>query len=761
MVQGGARYVADLTRPGLLHAAVVRAPEAHGVIAELRLPDPADHPGMVAAFGPDELRRRIVAPLPVLWTIGEQPQRHTRPIDDRVRYVGQPVGVVVGTSEAAVADAVGDAELVVRPLPVVTTPEAALAPDAPLLYPAYGTNVLSRFEVGSSAAEVAAAMATAGRTLSVELGVGRLCGTPLETRGLLVEPDPYGEQLTVWTSSQAPHAVRDALATTTGLAQHRIRVVCPDIGGGFGLKDHLYEDELFVVLAALALRRPLRWIEGRAESLSATTNARDERYRVTVGFDLDGTLRALDVDAVRNAGAHLSIFGAGPLYAMAGSLPGPYRWDAVRATGRVVATNTTPTGAYRGFGQPQAAFIRERVVELVAAETGLDPYEVRRRNAVTAAEQPWTTPTALTYDSGDYPAALERARELAAAAAAGTRSDDGRRRGVGWAMYVQLCGVGNSATNELIGLHVGGYETAVLRMERDGTVQLLAGITPHGQSHATTFAQLVADRLGIEPEAVTLAAPDTDRTPYSAYGTAASRSMAVGGAATVRAAEVLAGRLRALAADRLEANPADVELVDGVARVVGTPSRQVTLRALAEQAWAGFRLPEGAEAGLHAMVVHDPPSETFSYAVHVAAVAVDPETGAVEIERYGVVHDCGTVVNPMVVEGQIHGGIAQGAAAALQEELRHDPDGQPLGVGWLDYGTPSAELLPAIEIVHLCHPAPHVPGGMKGMGEGGTNGSFAAVANAVLAAVGPDAARHLTTTPFTAERVRAALDATG
>ncbi|MGZ4706619.1 MAG: xanthine dehydrogenase family protein molybdopterin-binding subunit, partial [Acidimicrobiales bacterium] len=581
--------------------------------------------------------------------------------------------------------------------------------------------------------------------LRTRLSIGRLAGAPIECRGIVAAPDPSGK-LTVWASTQAPHAVRDTIARVCGLPQHQIRVIAPDVGGGFGVKDHIYEDELMVCLAALELGRPVKWIEDRYESLIATHGARDEGYDVEVGFDADGRLRALRVDAVRANGAYLSIFGGGPLFTMGGMVPGPYTWEAVRTTGRVVATTTTPLGAYRGFGQTQACFVRERVVDLVAAELDIDPAELRQRNLVRPDQQPYALRTVpITFDNGDYPAALELARAMAASWPAA--ADDGLSRGVGYCTYVQMAAVGPSIGNRAIGLDVGGWERATVRMERDGTVRVIIGVTPQGQGHETTFAQLVADRLGVALASIEVIHSDTDHTPYSAYGTAASRSIAVGGGATIRAADALALRVRAIAADLLEAAPDDIVLRDGQATVAGT-TVGLQLAEVADRAWQGWELPDGLDPGLIEWATYDPTAFTFSYATHVCRAAVDRETGAIAIERYAVVHDCGTVVNPTIVEGQIHGGIAQGLGGALLEAVVHDDEAQPRSTTFLDYLLPVSASMPDVEIAHLVTPSPTTPGGMKGMGEGGTNGAFACVVNAVAAAV-PDVAARVTTTPVT------------
>ncbi len=738
LLAGRARFVDDLRVPDVLHAAVVRSPVAHGVVTGYR--------GLT--LGPDEIRA-ATHPVPVLWTVGVQRQSHTIVGDGVLRYVGQPIGVVVAASRAAAEDRADEVEVDIEDRPVVADVAAALAPGAPLLYPELGTNVLCELASGDTEAHVAVVFAAADRILRTRLDIGRVHGSPMECRGILAVPDPVGERLTIWSSNQAPHAIRDAVTEVLGLAQHRVRVIAPDVGGAFGLKDHVYDDELMVVLAAWRLGRPVKWIEDRFEHLLATTHARDDHVDVEVAYDDDGTLRGLRVRADRDTGAHFAIFGGGPLFTMAGMVPGAYRWDAVRTDGRVVATNRTPLGAYRGFGQTQAVLVSERAVDLVARALGRDPVELRLQNMIDPAAFPFTTRTGITYDSGDHPAALRRARELAAAWP--EPPADGRVRGVGVASYVQMAGIGPSAANQAIGLAIGGYETATVRIEPDATVRVSSGISPHGQGQETSFAQLAADALGVRVDDVQLMASDTDVSPYSAYGTAASRSIAVGGGALVLAAERLAARLRLIAADLLEAAPADVELADGRAGVVGTQV-SIPLADVARRAWQGFGLPDGLGPGLIETAAYDPVSATFSYATHVCRVAVDRATGLVEVERYGVVHDCGTIVNPQIVEGQIIGGVAQGLGAALLEEVVYGDGGQPLTTTFLDLLLPVESSMPDVEIVHLEIPSPHSPGGMKGMGEGGTNGAMACVVNAVADAL-PEVADRLDRTPLTPSRL--------
>jgi len=753
---GDGRYTDDLAIPGLLHAAIVRSTLPH---ARVRAIDSSDVTTPVElVLGPDDVMA-ITDPQQILWVLPNQWQTERSLADGVARFVGDPIGVVVAADRYLAEDALDELFVDLEELDPVIGIDAALVGSS-LLYPEHDSNLMASWSAGDSDDHTDAVFAAADHRFSIDLEMGKVAGVPMEPRGIVVDPGRPGrdgrpEKLTIWTSTQAPHAVRDAVAEVCRLPQHRIRVIGPDVGGGFGVKDHIYEDELLVVLAALRLGRPVSWIEDRWESLTTTTQARGERCSVEVAYDSDGTLRGLRVRAVRDAGAYFSIFGAGPLFAMTGTMGGPYRWDAVTAHAKAVCTNTCPTHSYRGFGQTQATFVRELAVDEVAKALGRDPFDLREQNCITRAEQPWQIRTGpLSYDDGDYPECVRQAKALAAGWP--DPPDDGRRWGVGVSTYVQQAGVGPSQGNPHVGLRIGSWESTTLRMEVDGTVRAYVGVSSHGQGHATTFAQLIADRLGVEPASVEVIHSDTDVTPYSAYGTAASRSIAVGGGSAIRAAEQLAERIALIGAEMLEAAPADIVLERGTVGVAGTPARALPLSEVAARAWQGWALPEGLDAGLVEHAVYEPPEFTWSYATHVCRLAVDPDTGIVEIDQYGVVMDCGVVVNPTIVDGQVHGGVAQGIGPALYEEVVVDEWGQPRTTTLLDYLVPTSSTMPDIDTRYIQIPSPHTPGGMKGMGEGGTNGGFSCVANAVRAAL-PEAAAQLTCTPFTPGRVWTAL----
>jgi aerobic carbon-monoxide dehydrogenase large subunit len=755
LLTGTGRFVDDLRLPGLVHAAVVRSPIAHGRVRSCATGAARESDGVldVIAVGDDGL-----APMPCVWIAPGQRQTSVPILDDVVRYVGQPVALVVATSRAAAEDAAELVDVDYDELPAVTDAQAAMADGAPLLNPSWGTNIAADYTVGDTDTADQAADHVTGRAsdqaadhvtraadhvAEMTFRIGRVTGSPIETRGIVARHEPGG--LTVWISTQVPHHARDHLAECLGLGFEKVRVIAPEVGGGFGTKEHVYPDEVLVCLAAIRTGRPVKWIEDRAEHFTATLHARDSVHRARLAYDADGTFRAIHSDIVGNLGAYPSNVGTGPFRISAVMLPGPYRFDRAGARIRGVVTNTTPTGAYRGFGMMEACWVRERLVDEVARRLGRDPVELRRHNMIRPDELPHETRTHQKYDSGDYPAALEMVRRRVESRPA--PPDDGRRRGVGYASHVEFTGLGPSRDQRIVGFHLGGFETAIVRMGPDGTVTVASGVCGMGQGIETSLAQLAADRLGVAMDDVRVVLGDTAATPYSATGSIASRSITVGGGAVVTSAERLRAKIIAVAAHQLEASPDDLEIVDGAVRVKGDPNAGRTLRDVARLAWLGWDLPDGFSPGLEEKEVYDPPQVAYSYATHAAAVAVDTETGAVEIEGYWVAHDCGTVVNPMIVDGQIHGAVAQGIGNALLEQVVYSGDGQPLTTTYLDYLLPLSADVPDMTLDHLETPSPFTPGGMKGMGEGGVIASPAAIGNAVAAAL-PEICDRLTATPL-------------
>ncbi|MEV0593454.1 xanthine dehydrogenase family protein molybdopterin-binding subunit [Nonomuraea cavernae] len=737
LLTGRAGYVGNVRLPGMAHAVVVRSPIAHGRLAGCDAKAAWTVEGLLDVITPADATA-VRLPCVTLAT----GQRHTSyPIlDQAVRYAGQPLVLVVAETPEAAADAAGLVDLEFDELPAVIGIERALDPGAPLLYPEWGTNLVTDSVLGDPDCDEA--IAGAEHVVELTLGFGRASPHPIEPRGIVASFD--GEELIVRTSTQAPHHVREHVADALGLTHDRVRVVSREAGGGFGGKEHLYPDEALVCLAAMRLGRPVSWTESPGDRLVATLPARAAVHRARLALDADGRFVALHADVVGDLGGHPSNVGISPFAVTAIMLPGPYRFDRVAVRLRGVVTTTTPTGSYRGFGQPEATWTRERLVDEAARRLGVDPVELRLRNLLGPGELPCTTRTYQPYDSGDYPRALRTLRDLIVPPAGG----DGRRRGIGFSCHVEATGLGPSMAMKATGMLAGGYETAVLRMEPDASVVVSSGVAAMGQGIETALAQIAADRVGVPFERVRVVLGDTAVTPYSSIGSIASRSLAVGGGALTQAAARLRDKIVAIAAHRLEAAPEDLDLVGSAVQVKGDPRTALTLREIATSAWRGWDLPEGMSPGLEERVSYDPVAYTFAYGAHAAAVAVDPETGAVEVEGYWAVGDSGVQVNPAIVEGQLRGGIAQGIGMALTEEIVYTDDGQPV----TEYLLPTTREIPDIHVAMLETPSPITPGGMKGAGEAGTIGPPAAIGNAVAAAL-PEIADRVTSTPLTPEAV--------
>ncbi|MEU7740964.1 xanthine dehydrogenase family protein molybdopterin-binding subunit [Nonomuraea sp. NPDC049158] len=733
LLTGRARYVANVRLPAMAYAVVVRSPIAHGRLVSCDAKQAWTIEGMLDVITPADA---AAVRLPCVTLSPGQPVTSYLALDEAIRYVGQPLAVVVARTPEAARDAADLLDLGYETLPPVIGIERALAGDAPLLYPDWGGNVLTDFTLGDQDCD--AVIAGAAHVVEMTCTFGRATPYPLEPRGIVA--DFTDGELTVRTSTQAPHHVREQAADALGLTHDRVRVVTGDAGGGFGGKEHLYPDEVLICLAAMRLGRPVSWTESPTDRLASTLPSRAAVHRARLALDADGRFVALHADVVGDLGGHPSNVGISPFAVTATLLPGPYRFDRVGVRLRAVVTTTTPTGSYRGFGQPEATWTRERLIDEAARRLGADPVELRLRNMLGPDELPCTSRTGQAYDSGDYPLALRTLRDLVTPPS----RDDGRRRGVGYSCHVEGTGLGSSMGMKAMGMLAGGFETAVLRMEQDASVVVASGVSGVGQGIETALSQIAADRVGVPLDRVRVVLGDTSATPYSSIGSIASRSLAVGGGALALAGDRLREKIVAIAAHRLEAAPADLEIVDSVVRVKGDPQASLTLREIATSAWRGWDLPEGAAPGLEERVSYDPADMTYAYGAHAAAVAVDPETGAVEVEGYWAVNDSGVLVNPAIVEGQVLGGIAQGIGMALTEEIVYTEEGQPIA----EYLLPTTREIPDIRLATLEVPSPRTPGGMKGAGESGTIGPPAAIGNAVAAAL-PEIADRVTGTPLT------------
>jgi aerobic carbon-monoxide dehydrogenase large subunit len=759
MLLGRGRFVADLTRPGLLHAAFARSPHAHaqvrnidagvarkapGVTAVLTAAS-LGHPHLLALLERDEF---VPTPMPILAA-------------DRVRFVGEPVAIVIADDAYRAEDAAEDVQVDWAPQPSVTSIEAAQADSAPCLHAgAHGNRLVDLLMFDDD--RLAAIFAAAKVNLTATFESARVAALPVEGRACLAEWDDRDDQLVLHVSTQVPHQVRSGVAQALGLPERAIRVIAPDVGGGFGLKCVVGREEVAVAAAALRLRRPVCWSEDRQENLTAAFHGHEQRYRVRAAFAGDGRILALDAEIDCDTGAYSAFpftCAVEPLMA-ATELPGVYKVPAYRARGRAIATNKAPAAPYRGVSRPQIVLVMERLMEKAAAALRLDPLEVRRRNLISPGEFPYRGVNHITYDEGSYRESLDLAEQQVTQRAWTAERDRlrqaGRRAGIGYACFSERTAYGTPTMSQRRMRMTPGYDTAMVRMDPTGEVIVTTGTCGHGQGHETTFAQIVADRLGVHPDHVRLRQGDTDLASYG-WGTWGSRSVVIGGGAAGRAADIVATRLARVAASLLEASPADIELTEGTARVRGDQTAAIPIPELARVAhFQAHQLDEDLRYGLEARASFDPPG-TFSNACHVAMVTIDPGTGAVRLHRYLVVEDCGVVINPMVVDGQVRGGVTQGAAAALLERICFDPDGQPLSATLMDYLAPTAAEMCDVDIVHLQTPSAFSETGAKGMGEGGTIGAPAAVLNAINDALSDTDVRfdHI---PVLPQQVSAALD---
>jgi len=735
LLAGQGRFLDDLTLPGLLHAAFARSPHAHAIVRSVDAEAARRLPGVALVLSGRDLAGEVAPVAPRLESPGFTPTGWSALAPDRARFVGEAVAVVAAATPYEAADGAAAVAVDYDPLPAVPDVAAALAPGAPRLHPEHPSNVL--FERRGSQGDVEGAFAAAPVIVRETFTHARCSASPLEARGLMARWEDDG--LTLWIGTQVPHIVRTGVARAFGLPEAKVRVIVPDTGGGFGQKMYVMPEELAVAALARRAGRPVKWVETRRENLAAAPHAREQRVEIEAAADGDGTLRALRARLVSDAGAYhiYPLTQALEPLGTASILPGPYRTPAYAFEITALATNKPPLAAYRGVGMTMGAFVMERTIDLLADRLGLDPALVRQRNLIPRDAYPFTSATGFVYDSGDYPKALETALTLAGYERLRRERESGRARGrllgVGMACYTEYTGIGSETYRRRGMADVPGPEAATVRVEADGSVTCLVSFPSQGQGHATTTAQLVADQLGVPLEAVTVRQPDTDEAPPGT-GTFASRGAIAQSGAADAAAATVRGALLAAAGEMLEASPADLRLADGVVQVRGVPDRGVTVAEVARRAHTAAG---GGGARLEATQRFDPPGPAFSGAVHVASVEVDPETGRIAVRDYVVVEDCGPVINPMIVEGQIHGAVAQGIGEALGERLVYDESGQLLTGTLMDYALPTAGSLPAFTIGHLETPSPLTPGGYKGMGEGGTIGAPAAIANAVADAVKP------------------------
>lgn len=764
LLSGEARFVDDLVVPGALHMVVVRSPHAHARVASVDLSAALGMPGVVAAFSGEDLFGEWASPMPCAWpvTADMQSPAHYPLATEEACYVGDAVAVVVAASRAEAQDAAGAVAVSYEELPAAVDLEDA-ASDRVLAHAGSQSNRAYTWELIPDAAAVERAFATAAVTISERYVQQRLIPAAMETRGVCVVPQPFGGEFTVYSSTQIPHILRTMLGMTVGVPEGRIRVVAPSVGGAFGSKLDVYAEELLCMALARRLRRPVRWSEERTEAALATIQGRGQVQEIDLAADDQGRVLAVRVRLLADMGAYLQLVTPGVPLLGAFLYHGAYDVPAYSFTCTGVFTNKTPTDAYRGAGRPEATYAIERAIETLARKIGSDPVEVRRRNFIGSDRFPYSSVAGLVFDSGNYEAALDAALELAGYDE--LRAEQARRRaegapkllGIGMSSYVEMCGLAPSRVLASLHYVAGGWEAATVRMLPTGKVQVVTGASPHGQGHVTSWSMIIADKLGVSPEDVDVLHSDTAVSPMG-LDTYGSRSLSVGGTAIALAADRVVEKARLLAAYRLEVAPEDLDLAGGEFSVRGSPTRSVALGALAFEAFTAHDLPEGMEPNLEASATFDPTNFTFPFGTHVAVVEIDTETGRVDLTRYFAVDDCGNQINPLIVEGQVHGGIAQGVGQALWEAAEFDEAGNPLTTTFADYLVPAATELPSFTLGHTVTPSPSNPLGVKGIGEAGTIASTPAVVNAVI-----DAMAHLGVTeiemPATPERVWRSLRA--
>jgi carbon-monoxide dehydrogenase large subunit len=759
LLRGAGRFVADIVLAGELHCVLVRSPHAHARIVSIDTAPAAQMPGVVAVLTGADMAADNVAPMAPLWAIKSA---DGRPMAEpprwalargTVRHVGEAVAAVIAETRVQAMDAAEAVDVAYAPLPVVTEARAALANDAPPLHEATPGNVCFRFARGDDAA-VRQALASAAHVVRLDLVNNRLIGAALEPRALLA--DGSAGKLTLYCATQVPHHIRRVVTEQLGMPLTALRLVAPDVGGGFGYKGKHYPEETILAWAARKLGRPVKWIATRAESFVSDNQARDHLTHAELALDTEGRFLALKVDTLANIGAYVSTFGAAiPSAIYSALLAGVYRTPAIAVTSTGVFTNTLPTDAYRGAGRPEACYVLERLADAAALKLGLDRAEIRRRNLVPVTAMPYKTPIGPTYDCGDFPKVFARVLELGDYARFAKRraaaEKRGKRRGIGMACYVESSGVAPSRFATALGARAGFFEAAHLRVQPDGGVQAMLGTHNHGQGHATTFAQIIASRLGVPLAQIEIVEGDTDQVPLGT-GTFGSRSIAVGGSALDRAAMKVIEKGKLIAAHMLEAAASDITFQAGTFAVTGT-DRRVSLREVARQAYIPTNYPTDVELGLQDTALYDPPTFAWSNGAHLCEVEVDPDTGTIEIVGYWGVDDVGTVINPMIVEGQIQGGIAQGLGQALHEHCVYDASGQLLAGSFMDYAIPRAEDMPdVISELDESQPCTHNPLGAKGCGEAGSIGAPTAVVGAVLDALRPLGVTDLEM-PLTPQRV--------
>ncbi len=761
-ITGGGRYVDDMVVPGMKHAAFVRSPHAHADIKKIDIKAAEGMPGVIAVLTGKQLKADGIGNLICGWMIHSKDGSPMKmgawsPLAvDRVRYVGDAVVIVVAETKGQARDAAEAVDVTYKERKAVIDASEALKKGAPQLHPEAEGNLIFDWEIGDGKATDAALKAAAHLT-RVTIHNNRLVPNAMEPRAALGHYDKAEDHYTCWTTSQNPHVARLVMSAFYNVApENKLRVIAPDVGGGFGSKIYIYPEEIVCLWASKRAGVPVKWVADRTESFLTDAHGRDHVSEVEMAFDKNNRIIGLKVDTIANLGAYMSLFSSCvPTYLYATLLSGQYDIPAIHANVRTVYTNTAPVDAYRGAGRPEATYLLERTMEIAARELGVSPADLRRTNFIT--QFPHQTPVIMNYDAGDYAASLDAAMKQADYAGFAKRkaaaAKKGKLRGIGMSCYIEACGIAPSAAVGSLGAGVGLWESAEVRVNAVGTIEVLTGSHSHGQGHETTFAQLVNSRFGVPLDSVSIVHGDTDKVQMG-MGTYGSRSGAVGMSAVVKALDKVEAKAKKIAAHLLEADEGDIVIENGALKVAGT-DKSVPWFQMALAAYTAHNLPSGMEPGLKETAFYDPSNFTFPAGCYICEVEVDPETGRTDIVQFVAADDFGNIINPMIVEGQVHGGIAQGVGQALLEGAVYDAGGQLLTASYMDYTMPRADDLPSFQVSTTNTPCPGNPLGIKGCGEAGAIGSPPAVMNAITDALGHDNLNM----PATPGRVWAALRA--
>jgi carbon-monoxide dehydrogenase large subunit len=761
LLTGQARYTDDFTLPGMVYMSVVRSPYAHAKIKRVDTKKAASMPGVLGVYIGAQMKEAGFGPIPCAWVVpGSDTKTPPYPpiAIDVVRYVGNAVAIVVAMDRYQARDAADAVEVEYDPLPVTIDAFRATQNGEPRLHADVPNNVCFHWKV--SGGDVEAAFRNADVVVKDHIVNQRLIPNAMEPRAALAQYGSATGEITLWTTTQNPHIARFLLSLDTGTPEHKIRVIAPEVGGGFGSKIPHYPEDSMAVFASKMTNRPVKWTESRSENFRSTIHGRDHIQDVELAASRDGTILGLRAKVWANLGAYLSTASTGiPTILHGLMLSGVYKIPAIHEDVFGVFTNTTPVDAYRGAGRPEATFIVERLVDLLARELKMDPVEVRKKNLIPPFQDGYAVATGLVYDTGNYDAALNKALQMADYPKLRAKQNEAREKGeyigIGLCTYAEICGLGPSQVAGAVGFGGGLWESAIVRFHPSGKVNVMVGISPHGQGEETTFAQIVASELGVGVDDVEIQHGDTDQTPMG-WGTYGSRSTAVGSGALMGAIGKIKEKAKLVTAHLLEASPDDIDYADGKFFVKGSPDKFKTIQDVALMANVAWNMPKGVEPGLEASAFFDPPNFVYPFGAHIAVVQVDAETGEVKLQRYIAVDDCGKVINPMIVEGQIHGGIVQGIGQALYEGAVYDEQGQLLTGSLMDYALPRAEHFPRFELAMTETPTSVNPLGVKGIGETGTIASTPAVYNAVVDALAPLGVRNINM-PLTPERVWRAI----